>query len=153
MSNLRQFGRLANISDKISDFFPKAIQIQFKIALFICVCIGWYFSTEQKNKIYKQIVKRRAGVRACSLRCWRCGIFRGGLALGKYCNKSQRVRKNQQERSGCAQKKIHASAMMRHATTGMGIVFFGNGFGKAKILYLCDEGVFVTQAPQAIARA
>lgn len=73
--------------------------------------------------------------------------------MGKYCNKSQRDRKNQQERSECEQKKIHASAMMRHATTGIGIVFFGNGFGKAKILYLCDEGVFVTQAPKAIARA
>lgn len=43
--------------------------------------------------------------------------------------------------------------MMRHATTGMGIVFFGNGFGMAKILYLCDEGFSVTQAPKAYARA
>lgn len=42
---------------------------------------------------------------------------------------------------------------MRHATTGMGIVFFRNGFGKAKILYLCDEGFSVTQAPKSIARA
>lgn len=73
--------------------------------------------------------------------------------MGKYYNASQCVRKNQQERSVCEQKKIHTSAMMRHATTGIGMVFFGNGFGKAKIPYLCDEGFFVTQAPQAIARA
>ena len=113
----------------------------------------WSFSTKQKNKIYKQIIQRRAGVRACSLRCCSCGIFRGGLALGKYYNESQRDLKNQRERSGREQKKIHASAMMRHATTGMGIVFFGNGNGKAKILYLCDECVFVTQAAYIYARA
>lgn len=43
--------------------------------------------------------------------------------------------------------------MMRHATTGMGMVFFGNGFGRAKIPYLCDEGFSVTQAENIYARA
>lgn len=43
--------------------------------------------------------------------------------------------------------------MMRHATTGMGMVFFGNGYGRAKIPYLCDEGVFVTQAVDIYAGA
>lgn len=92
-------------------------------------------------------------MRACTLRCWSCGIFGGGFGVRKYCNASQRDRKNQQERSECEQKKIHASAMMRHATTGMGMVFFGNGFGRAKIPYLCDEGFSVTQAEYIYARA
>lgn len=92
-------------------------------------------------------------MRACTLRCWRGGIFGGGFGVGKYCHKSQRDRKNQRERSGREQKKIHASAMLRHATTGRCIVFFGNGFGRAKILYSCDEGVLVTQAENIYARA